>query len=197
MKTSELSYAALDVTSRGYDWSENYGEGQWQSYEAANCYACERLVISTDPQCKCGKDNQEQFEGPMMNYYYALPAFDMDAEKAARRLKDIPLCLVNFAEPDDDSDEWALALTGGGMNLAWEICAAYVALGYIPPRHFWDSLPKFASAGMTPQRRAVLAAINRGLRAESGRLKELYRRIREMRAYLLANDTARQSRKSA
>jgi hypothetical protein len=66
-------------------------------------------------------------EGPMMNYYYPLEESDgewrsFDAVAAALAVADLPVCVV---EMDGD---YGLALTGGGMDLSWEICAAYVAL---------------------------------------------------------------------
>ena len=39
-----------------------------------------------------------------------------------------PVCVVNFVE-----DGAVLALTGGGMDLSWELCHAYVVLGFLPP----------------------------------------------------------------
>lgn len=70
-------------------------------------------------------------EGPMMNYVWPLNTGNMwspfTAEDAARKLQHLPLCYVEMG------GEGFLALTGGGMDLSWEIGAAYVALGFAPP----------------------------------------------------------------
>ena len=75
-------------------------------------------------------------EGPMMNYYY--PAGIDSPEDAARKLADTCLCVV---EVDGLT---GLALTGGGMDLSWEIVGAFVALGMLPPAHF-AHLPHMAN----------------------------------------------------
>lgn len=67
-------------------------------------------------------------EGPMMNYYY--PADLDDPEDAARKLADTCLCVVEV------DGRTGLALTGGGMDLSWEIVGAFMALGMLPPAHF-------------------------------------------------------------
>jgi hypothetical protein len=88
----------------------------------------------------CGHDGDtaEAFgaEGPMMSYAY--PVHHVADDGAARALVDLPVCLVEV-----DGSTY-LALTGGGMDLSWEICAAYVALGHLPPVHFAGDLPAMA-----------------------------------------------------
>ncbi len=77
-------------------------------------------------------------EGPMMNYRYEVDLNRIGSmEDAAFALKDVPLCIV-----DMEGDHY-LALTGGGMDLSWEICEAYMRLGYLPPTHF-ARLPRYA-----------------------------------------------------
>ncbi len=71
-------------------------------------------------------------EGPMMNYWYPLPAVEDDPVQSAADLADLPLCVVRV------EDEWGIALTGGGEDLTWEIVEAYLRLGQLPPRHFAD-----------------------------------------------------------
>lgn len=106
---------------------------------------------------------QRGAEGPMMNYWYPIKENDspyggFDEYEAAATLKDLPLCLVQV------DDEWGLALTGGGMDLSWEICAAYVALGKLPPIHFSD-LPRFGdqTGRQGSRRRIVVHAMRRSL----------------------------------
>lgn len=86
-------------------------------------------------------DEHGQPEGPMMNYWYPLheSGRDFSPEMAARTLAqhNLPLCVV---EVDGD---YGLALTGGGMDLSWEIAEAFARLGYCPPLHFCN-LPRMA-----------------------------------------------------
>jgi hypothetical protein len=99
-------------------------------------------------------DNQ-----PMMNYFYPLPdesryggALD---KYDAQAIINLPLCLVNL-----ETGEYGLALTGGGMDLSWEICEAYIRLGYLPPFHFCD-LPRMAGRGTSARDRAIIRGCKR------------------------------------
>ena len=64
-----------------------------------------------------------------------------DEKEAAKALVDLPLCIVYLIE----EEAYFLALTGGGMDLTWQICEAYMRLGYLPPTHF-SRLPRYAGA---------------------------------------------------
>lgn len=84
-------------------------------------------------------------EGPMMGYYYPLDThgggmYDEDElRRMAIALIDLPLCLVEVEESFDTT--LALALTGGGMDLSWEIAEGFMRLGYLPPAWITD-LPR-------------------------------------------------------
>lgn len=85
--------------------------------------------------------------GPQMDYVYPLTDFGLRFGKsenglwsAAALIADYPLCVVEIEE----LDVIGLALTGGGMDLSWEICGAYIALGFYPPVHFAGDLPRMA-----------------------------------------------------
>lgn len=104
-------------------------------------------------------------EGPMMNYRYPTGdsadniggyGYGCDAVEAAYRLRDTPLCIVEY------DDEIALALTGGGMDLTWEIVDAFTLLGYLPPVHFCD-LPGMAGYPSNDDHRYIIAAVDRSL----------------------------------
>ena len=88
-----------------------------------------------------------------MNYYYPLPNFSMEPSKAQAILhKDggaVCVVLVN--------DEPVLALTGGGMDMRWDICEAFILLNYYPPFDFTD-LPKFAGEKLTPKNERIINA---------------------------------------
>jgi hypothetical protein len=79
-------------------------------------------------------DSEEMPEGPMMNSYWPLGQ-RVDPQEAARDIRNLPLCVVEFGEAMQDrgAPGYALALTGGGTDLSWEIAEAYIRLGYLPP----------------------------------------------------------------
>jgi len=114
------------------------------------CPHCEEVFEGGD-EVENTCDASLYSEGPMMNYYYPLPHFSGDVEELAKTLPG-PLCLVEF-----ESGEYALALTGGGMDLTWEICAAYIHCGYLPPLHFCD-LPRMADKHRHSHWRPVIEA---------------------------------------
>lgn len=103
------------------------------------------------------EDNRHDFE-PMMNYYYPLPDRDSFNGEDANKIQDMPLVLVEF-----EDENCALALTGGGMDLSWEICEAFIRLGYRPPLHFCD-LPAMAGRGESEHDRAIIEACKESAR---------------------------------
>lgn len=88
----------------------------------------------------------------MMNYWY--PVEITDVEEAAKKIVHLPLCVVQVKD-DDDELETGLALTGGGMDFSWEICEAFIRLGYAPPLHFAD-LPGIAGKRLSDRNRLIL-----------------------------------------
>lgn len=109
-------------------------------------------------------------EGPMMNYWYPVESIDDDddAKAAAIAIADLPLCVVRVG------GTYGLALTGGGMDLSWDICDAYVRTGNLPPVHFAD-LPNFA--GGYRQSPVVLAAMRRSLTITAERAQRALARL--------------------
>ena len=81
----------------------------------------------------------------MMNYYYVLPYYEGDpkADQLTLYQSSANVVLVRMIGVDGDEDTYALALSGGGMDLSFDICHAYILLGYAPPLQFCD-LPDFA-----------------------------------------------------
>jgi hypothetical protein len=88
---------------------------------------------------------------PVMSYYYPLPHYRGCAEDDQLLLDQEggAACLARV------DDEVVLALVGGGMDLSWDICQAYMLLGYLPPLHYCD-LPEFAGMELTAKGRWVL-----------------------------------------
>ena len=156
-EVEDLGAASVDSQTREYVWGDHEAFGEeWESYEACECEECGEVFV-----CYAGRGGEQHkdmaaedgnesdcagyvdfAEGPMMNYFYPVELFGTDEEEAARRLLHLPLAVVTFK----DSDEVALALTGGGMNLSWEICEGYMRLGQLPPLAFCD-LPHMAGRG--------------------------------------------------
>jgi hypothetical protein len=123
-----------------YDWSDSY-----------------RVIQPYEEGTKEYEEYKETNQ-PMMNYYYPLPAIDTekiskDEISYAKAIKDLPLCLVYL----EKEGIYALALTGGGMDLSWEICEAYIRLGYCPPLEFCE-LPRLAGKKIDAKNRKIIEA---------------------------------------
>lgn len=91
------------------------------------------------------------FEGPMMNYFYPCPF--PDSQEAAKAIQHLPLCAVEFSSGDT-----GFALTAGGMDMSWEICAAYVACGFLPPAELTLS---YLACNLVAWKRDTAAALKR------------------------------------
>jgi hypothetical protein len=196
-----LSCDAIECKSRDIDWQETLGEDMegWRAYEAFECSECGREVVCSS----LGEDEHRHiestitvknedgdedevdndcagylcFEGPMMNYWY--PAKIDDCEEAARAIAHLPLCVVEFRD-----GQTGLALTGGGMDLSWEICRAFIALGYLPPLHFCN-LPEMAGMKWTESTARTVAACKESAKVAScwaagrvSRLEELEKKLK-------------------
>lgn len=175
--TSKLAevknHDAIDIKPVKADWSAGYGE-TWDFFAGCRCDECGAVLVGRGGEKHCDINNEsecdgyvETSEGPMMNYYYPLPGFNdrrYDANECARALASLPLCVVEFT----DEGEYALALTGGGMDLSWEICEAFMRCGYLPPAHF-ANLPAMAGRGESRKDRQIISACRRSLRAVKAR----------------------------
>lgn len=148
----DLFTDTVEVTSVMFDWSDdNAGrsEPRWRSYEAPDCNECgvtavwdtqSEWVCTTEECSHFDQEVDDETDGPMMNYFYPLPDLGWvdDVYTAASRIRDLPLCVIEW-----EDGGYALALTGGGMDLSWEICEAFTRLGMLPPLHFCD-LPQMS-----------------------------------------------------
>ncbi len=86
---------------------------------------------------------------PVMNFAWPItPRHDLDPTEAATRIDRAAGC-VTLVESEDWTGEtvYFLALTGGGMDLSWNICAAYAAAGNVPPVRLLRDLPHMAGPG--------------------------------------------------
>lgn len=185
MSTDELrlNCDAIGVTPQVIDWEKAMGENMegYRVFECSQCQGCNRMVVSSSyGECE-HKDIEHEVtvvvegeeeiqanecdatiynEGPMMAYWY--PIEGIDPEEAARLIAHLPLCVVQF-----EDERTGLALTGGGMDLSWEICEAFVALGYWPPLHFCD-LPRMSGRGTSDKDKALIQACMESCRIAEG-----------------------------
>jgi hypothetical protein len=130
----------------------------------------------TDSDSEC-QGYMESAEGPMMNYWYKFDNWQMEQlggpEEAAKLIVDLPLCIVQMGE------QYGLALTGGGMDLSWEICEAYTLLGQLPPVHFCD-LPSMAGRGDSARDKYIIAACRESIRVQMNWAKNKLRNLRSI-----------------
>jgi len=179
-----LRNCAVDSKSRSVDWQGLLGEDMegWQAFECEECEECNRTLVYSS---HCGSDEHRNvepewddedgepvfnecmgtvgyFEGPQMNHFYPCELVGFDTEDAARAIAHLPLCVVEFAD-----GETGFALTGGGMDLSWEICDAFISCGYLPPLQYCD-LPDMAGQSKHPRRQLILAACMRSAEIAEG-----------------------------
>lgn len=176
----ELYGDAIAVTPVARDWGDDFNpnpdpDSGWTYYEAIRLD--DGRVTDGDGYIACSTADDDQAiedrrTGPMMNYAYPLPGYRGDPDQDAREIVDLPLCIVRDAGEDADY----LALTGGGMDLSWEIAEAYMRLGYLPPAHF-ANLPGMAGRGTSDEDQAILRACRRSLEIAWERAERAHRAL--------------------
>lgn len=181
---ADLFNCAVDAKSRQVDWSAALGEDMegWQAFEAVECEECDReCVCSTgmgedehryvQPEVEDadGDDVENEcmgtiyaIEGPQMNHFYPCELRSLSVEEAARAIAHLPLCVVEF-----EDGETGFALTGGGMDLSWEICDAFISCGYLPPLQYCD-LPDMCGKEKGARTQLILAACQRSAEIAEG-----------------------------
>lgn len=159
-------------------------------WEAVECEKCGKVVVLHNGGGDCSHEDEISFHdqdeddarcdgylpaahGPMMNYWYPVDRHGFDPESAARDIADLPLCVVEV------NGQYGLALTGGGMDLSWQICEAYMRLGLLPPVHFCD-LPRMAGSGKSRKDRSIIAACRKSLTVQIRWAKMKLRSLRTM-----------------
>lgn len=183
---------AIDVKPVDFDWSKGYGE-TWEVVRPnVDCWSLEQCRKWLDERSKdpgdetdVGKlremvlDAMQEGEDyiPMMGYYYRLPNLSMPPEEAQTRLMGLPLVVVMVHGAP------VMALTGGGMDLSWQICEAYMTLGYLPPLHFCR-LPRMAGMTLTPIRCWTLAGCECSARVAKQRVAWIIEDIERTRKAL-------------
>lgn len=186
-KLEDLSHAAIEVKPVSVDWQAGDFDGNtpWESYEGTRCEKCGKIVALS---CGEGSLAHNEYdvdcegylplaEGPMMSFAYPLPNFPGDAREAAEKLADLPLAVVEFTSGPLEGLT-ALALTGGGMDLSWEICEGYIRLGYLPPIHF--EIPGMAGRGKSEEDRAIIAAYLKSCKIVASSVERKAERARKL-----------------
>jgi hypothetical protein len=140
-----------------------YDRDDWSEY--AESFDTDDETDSDDaPEPMSPREWESMFEtfeqdlqgGPSFGYAYPTDGLDFDPE-TANKIADLSLCLLSI-----DGDTY-LALSGGGMNMSWEICAAFVALGLLPPVHFAKDLPAMGARPDNASQRVVVDACRQSL----------------------------------
>lgn len=166
----QLGLGSIDAQSRNIDWREAFGEDGdgWEIIlprvtfgdiaERAPDLLTPAQVKTADkfPDRKAPEDLAEEFEQsdgfyewkdsfePMMNYVWpAFLPYGMDSQDLADRIAEYcpTMTLIYFGEHSEHCpEEYGYALSGGGMNLADQIAAAYLCADQVPPFHLLQSL---------------------------------------------------------
>ncbi len=179
----DLNHWAIDAQSRKMDWSEGWTE-TWD-------------VVYPNGWDVKGDDEHETDELiPMMNYFYPLPGFlyrweGSEGEAALLIQKNVPLTIVLLSN-ENKNDRYGFALTGGGMDLTWEICEAYMLLGYLPPLTFAARLPRMAQR-LTLNRRWVIAGCLATAEHVANRAKQDIEQLKALRAWYVAREKKEKS----
>jgi hypothetical protein len=124
---------------------------------------------------------KDSFE-PAMTFIWPCNPYRISDQDAATLINELAgsTSLVTITPPDDSSEDetQGIVLTGGGMDLSWDICAAYICCGQIPPVRLLSGLPSFAGHNMSPMAKAILECMD--LAADA--LESRAQRLREDRA---------------
>jgi len=181
----DMNSGAIFAEPRMMDWSEGWGE-EWEAYEVLPDYDCSdypggcdyKGPTTTLGDCpECG-NHADDWEGPMMYYFYPLPGFQGEEEEAGK-IADLPLCLIYLRV----TDEWGLALSGGGMNMSWYICAAYMRLGYLPPVYFCN-LPELAGKPLDATAAWILEGVEESVKCLEAQAVAMRHHVELLRAVM-------------
>lgn len=185
----DLSLASVFFASRDMDWSvDDNGEGPAEVILPPITAAVldERgIEVDGDDEdalaeaVEVFQESDDFYEWkdsywPMMNFLWPiyLP-YGSNPVEIAGRVEDAAGC-VTLVCLDADDDSYGLALTGGGMDLSWNIAAAYVAAGSVPPVELLRNLgdPSTVSAEWTAKVRDAIPEASAFLRRVADRLDE-------------------------
>lgn len=112
--------ATRDQDGKLYVWSNE--DGAWTAHAARNRPGFLNDGDAVEPEL-------DTPEGPMMSFYWPLTSRFLSGENVrvqAAKLAGLNTCLVEV------DDVYGIALTGGGMDLSWELALSAVRLGFYP-----------------------------------------------------------------
>lgn len=182
---SNLYGRFVSAESRYFDFGECDIPG-WNSLEATECEQCGSLVVMGGEQeaehSEVDRDSDCRgyiyTSGPMMNYIWPIDTGRVHgAENAVLAVVHLPLCIVKI----DDGEFFAL--TGGGMDLSWEIIEGYMRLGYLPPLSL-IAPPAMAGKTLTAKNKWLLAGCSRSVTVEGWRVKGKRADIKHLRSMM-------------
>ena len=192
LNIDDLYYSAINVQSTNFNFGAGYSE-TWEDVPLSyfTCPTCDFVgdgawELEDCPHCNGGTILERPEVSPMMNYRWELPGYGGDPESDQLRLYQsrVNMVLIKIIGGEDAEDEYALALSGGGMNLAWDIAQAYILLGYVPPITLYDSLPLFAGQDNSQEPFAsVLKACFQGLENSRNRLIWAEKKLLDVQAW--------------
>lgn len=134
----DIVYPSVDAWTPAQCWQWMCDQGQTETPDFRDCTTADEVIECWRETVREVMQNEPDSFSPMMNYYYPLPELRMSAGDAQAALEQInTACVVALVGGDP-----VLALAGGGMDFSWDICRAYIALGYYPPVHFAGRLPQ-------------------------------------------------------
>lgn len=191
LKAEDLYYPIVDE-SRDIDWEEtpvcwgfweaqarrtrtlvwSNDDGQWSVHEKRTGNTLDRELL----------DEPDHPEGPMMNYWWPLGShlhLD-DPRRTAAAIAGLNTCVVEV------DGVYGIALTGGGMDLSWDLALSAVLAGYYPwsglslsqgsPKSSWEyGVGEIGSAGA----RRVRAAVRYRLKADRRRIEARMADVRD------------------
>lgn len=176
-------YPKFDLANINLKLKE-YDEGPFEADDPSDDDSIEEATEKANERWQEIERENGHFQ-PMMNYYYPLDAYHWreDPQGLQARLDLFGgSCLL--VEMDD---KVVLTLMGGGMDLTWDICLAYILAGCLPPAHFASDLPEFAGMKLDKKHRIIIAACERSLRGMIERQERGLQRLRSVRKALSNN----------
>ena len=159
----ELYPALVSESVTRIHWGDLTYTEDYEFWEASECSECGKIVncyAGEEKHCHIDDDSDCQgylyAEGPIYYEFYPLGNFIDDPAEKALKIAHLPLCITYV----NQFNQYGLSLTGCGMNLCWEICEAYVCLGYLPPFDLCD-LPRMAGRGTSERDCRIIEACKR------------------------------------
>lgn len=185
----------------GLDWmdylQDMFNYESLESLSVGQCHVCGEVVVvenwlsedrhdSFDPQADC--DGYVSGVQPRCNTLYPVHGWGTGYSLKMIELTDwqveqfssLPLMLVWL----NGSTGLFLTLTGCGSDMTWDIAAAYMTLGFLPPVYLLPP-PKLASEPLTDRKEWILEGCERSARWARGYAERQESRLSDLREWLV------------